>query len=282
MPFKNEIFWPELQPGQMPLHFNSYAQLLLAEGDSWFAWAYLGFSISPSILAALAFDRSTATLCYAYSGHTSGDMAAMAISAGFKQELSARKVHAVLLSGGGNDLFNALAGGHILKRAAAGADPSDPASYVDAAQLAALKNYVTLNYRQILAWRLAPTSMNRTTPVLLHTYDYPMPRPAPATAFGKPATGPWLLPALQKVAAPPGLHFDIIRAIATDMLDCIRAFHDPAANIYVVDTGGTLTPAVPGTTADSADWVNEIHPNAGGYAKLAGKFKPQLAALGVL
>ena len=280
MPQPNDIFWPELQPSMMPGHFNDYKQLLLAEGDSWFAWAYMGFDISPSILNALAFDRSTATLCYAYSGHTSGDMEKMAISAGFMQEFSARRFQAVLLSGGGNDLFNALAQGHILKPTGGG-DPNDPASYIDVAELDALKDYVTRNYRQILSWRLKPISMNKTTPVLLHTYDYPMPRPAPAKVLGKPAVGPWLLPALQNVNAPSALHFKIIKEIASDMLDCIRAFHDAVAGIVVVDTCGTLTPSAPGSTSDDADWVNEIHPNATGYAKLAAKIKPQLAALGV-
>ena len=280
MPHANEIFWPELHLPLMPPHFNDYPQLLLAEGDSWFAWAWMGVDVSPSILTELKFDRRTATLCYAYSGHTSGEMAAMAMSAGFMQELSARRFSAVLLSGGGNDLFDALRDGHILKPAA-GADPGDPASYIDTAELNALKDYVTRNYAQILSWRLLSTSLNRTTPVLLHTYDYPMPRPAPAKVFGKPKVGPWLLPALQAVAAPAALHFDIIREIASDMLDCIRAFHDPAAGIVVVETGDTLTPSSPAATGDDADWVNEIHPNRGGYAKLAAKFKPQLAALGV-
>lgn len=279
MAYDNEIFWPELQPTQMPSHFNNYSQVLLAEGDSWFAWAYLGFDISPSILNALKFDRSTATLCYAYSGHTSGDMARMAISAGFMQEFSARRFQAVLLSGGGNDLFNALKDGHILRPA--NGDPADPASYIDTAQLDALKDYVTQNYRQILSWREVPTSINRATPVLLHTYDYPMPRPAPAKAFGKPATGPWLLPALLKVGAPAALHFDIIKEIAADMLDCIRAFDNPAAGIYVVETSDTLTPAAPAAPGNDADWVNEIHPNAAGYAKIAAKFKAKLAQLGV-
>ena len=280
MPYANEIFWPELQPATMPPHFNDYAQLLLAEGDSWFAWAYMGFDVSPSILTELAFDRRTATLCYAYSGHTSGEMAAMAMSAGFMQEFSARRFSAVLLSGGGNDLFNALEQGHILKPAGTG-DPADPASYIDTAALDKLKDYVTRNYAQILSWRRLPTSLNKATPVLLHTYDYPMPRPARAKVFGKPAVGPWLLPALESVAAPEALRFDIIREIASDMLDCIRAFHDPADGIYVVDTAGTLAPASPQATGDDADWVNEIHPNRGGYAKLAAMFRPQLAALGV-
>jgi lysophospholipase L1-like esterase len=282
MPYKNDLFWPELHPGLMPPHFNDYAQLILAEGDSWFAWAYLGLDVSPSILNRLQFVRRTATLNYAYSGHTVGDMAAMAISAGFRQELAARKFDALLLSGGGNDLFDALAKGHILKPADPGANPADTASYIDVAALDKLKNYVILNYQQILAWRLSAASQNATTPVLLHTYDYPMPRPAPAKVFGKPAVGPWLHPALDQVKAPAALRFDLIREIAADLLDCIRAFDDPAAGIFVVDTcGSTLVPAAPGSSGDNADWVNEIHPNAAGYVKIAAKFNQQLAQLGI-
>jgi lysophospholipase L1-like esterase len=283
MPFKNDIFWPELHPGLMPPHFNGYEQLLLAEGDSWFAWAYLGLDVSPSILNRLQFGKKTATLNYAYSGHTSGDMAAMAISAGFRQELAARAFDAILLSGGGNDLFDALAQGHILKAADPGADPNDPASYIDVSALDKLKNYVMLNYHQILGWRLQTGSQNATTPVLMHTYDFPMPRPAPAKVFGKPSVGPWLHPALDKVNAPAALRFQIIREIASDMLDCIRAFDDQAAGIFVVDTcGSTLTPAAAGSTGDNADWVNEIHPNAAGYDKLAAKLGQQLAQLGIV
>ncbi|KAB2932276.1 MAG: SGNH/GDSL hydrolase family protein [Rhodocyclaceae bacterium] len=280
MSHANEIFWPELHPDAMPAHFNDYAQRLLAEGDSWFAWAYLGFDVSPSLLTELRFGRRTATLCYACSGDTSGDMARMSMSAGFKQEFSARRFDAVLLSGGGNDLFDALARGHIL-RPAGGGDPADPASYFDTVALDTLKAYVTSNYAQILAWRRLPSSLNKSTPVLLHTYDYPMPRPSPAEAFGLPAAGPWLLPALQAVGAPAALRFEIIRRIADDMLGCVRALHDPAAGIYVVDTCGTLTPASPAATGGDADWANEIHPNAAGYARLAARFKPQLAAFGV-
>lgn len=284
MAHPNELFWPELHPGLMPPDFNHYAQLLLAEGDSWFAWGYLGLDVPPNLLNRLAFNKKTATLNYAYSGHTIGDMAGMAISAGFMQEMSARRFHAILLSGGGNDLFDALKGGNILTAPDPGADPNDPASYIDTVELDMLKDYVTKNYQQILSWRLKPTSMNKTTPVLLHTYDVPMPRPAPALAYGQPAAGPWLHPALDDVNAPAALRFDIIKEIASDMLDCIRAFHDPAGGIHVVDTsagGGTLIPAAPGTTGKNADWENEIHPNTAGYDKLAARLNQRLALLGV-
>ncbi|MEO7127388.1 MAG: hypothetical protein ABI040_00730 [Rhodoferax sp.] len=41
------------------------------------------------------------------------------------------------------------------------------------------------------------------------------------------------------------------------------------ANVHVVDTVGTLVPAVPGTTGQSNDWLNEIHPDKAGFRKLA-------------
>lgn len=284
MTFANDLFWPELHPDLMPSAFAHYAQLLLAEGDSWFAWGYLGLNTAPNLLNRLQFAKPTATLNYAYSGHTIGDMAGMAISAGFMQEMSARKFDAILLSGGGNDLFQAIKEGNIIGKPGSGADPNDPASYVDAGDLAALKNYVTLNYLQILSWRQLPTSLNKTTPVLLHTYDIPMPRPAPALAYGQPAAGPWLEPALIAAGAPPALYFKIIERIARDLLDCIRALHDPAAGIHVVDTSaapGTLAPAAAGSSGSNADWENEIHPNGAGYDKLAAKLNQRLAALGV-
>jgi hypothetical protein len=39
----------------------------------------------------------------------------------------------------------------------------------------------------------------------------------------------------------------------------------------VVTTQGTLTRAEMGVTLESNDWMNEIHPNYGGYRKLASK-----------
>lgn len=278
---KNVVFYPELQAQQMDqFNQNNYSNLLLAEGDSWFAWGYLNLAPSPNVLTAMDFVNSTATLSYAYSGDTVGDMARMTGGTGFRLEMRNRRFKAMLLSGGGNDLFDAIRFGHILQRAGA-ADPADPDSYVKWGAVNDLIAYVSANYAEIIAWRSHALSMNKTTPYVFHTYDWPMPRPAKAQVMGMPAVGTWLYKPLVDVDAPVGLRHEIIKRVANRILAAISNFHDPAAGIYVVDTRGSTTPALPGTTGNSNDWANEVHPNESGYAKVARLICARLATLGV-
>ena len=278
---KNEVFYPELQAQQMEqFNQNDYSSLLLAEGDSWFAWGYLNLKPSPNVLTAMDFANRTATLCYAYSGDTVGDMARMTASVGFRLEMRNRRFKAMLLSGGGNDLFDSIRFGHILQRAGA-ADPADPDSYVKWGAVNDLIAYGSKNYAEIISWRSQALSMNKTTPYVFHTYDWPLPRPAKAQVMGMPAVGTWLHKPLVDVDAPLDLRPEIIKRVANKVLAAILNFHDPAAGIYVVDTRGATTPALPGSTGNSNDWANEVHPNESGYAKVAALICAQLAALGV-
>ncbi len=278
---KNEVIYPELQPQQMDqFNQNAYANLLLAEGDSWFAWGYLNVKPSPNVLTSMDFVKRTATISYAYSGDTVGDMARMTAGAGFRLEMRNRRFKAMLLSGGGNDLFDAIRFGHILQKAGA-ADPADPDSYVKWTAVDDLIAYVRKNYAEIISWRSHALSMNKTTPFVFHTYDWPMPRPAKAEVMGMPAVGTWLYKPLVDVVAPKDLRHEIIKRVANRVLKAITDFHDPAAGIYVVDTRGCTTPALPETTGDSNDWANEVHPNESGYAKVAKLICAQLATLGV-
>ena len=41
-------------------------------------------------------------------------------------------------------------------------------------------------------------------------------------------------------------------------------------NLFVCPTLGTLVRAMSGVNSNSNDWLNEIHPNSGGYKKIAG------------
>jgi lysophospholipase L1-like esterase len=277
---KNEVFCPELRPEHTAdFNQNVYTNLLLAEGDSWFAWAYLNLKPSPNVLTSMNFANRTATLSYAYSGDTVGDMARMSGGAGFRLEMQSRRFKVMLLSGGGNDLFDAIRLGHILQ--ASTGDPNDPDSYVNWNAVATLKSYIHDNYAEIISWRSRAVSMNKATPFVFHTYDWPMPRPAKAKVMGRPAVGTWLYEPLVALGAPASLYYEIIKRVANPLMQTILDFHDSSAGIYVVDTRGATTPALPGTKGDSNDWVNEVHPNESGYRKIASLICDQLATLGI-
>ena len=68
---------------------------------------------------------------------------------------------------------------------------------VASGHLLTLKTYLQANYRQMFGYRALRSAPNRDTPVLIHTYDYPTPRNAPAQFMGRPAVGPWVWRAMQ-------------------------------------------------------------------------------------
>ena len=47
-------------------------------------------------------------------------------------------------------------------------------------------------------------------------------------------------------------------------------------SIFRVPTVGTLVPAAAGAQGASGDWLNEIHPNRAGWAKVAKVWRHQI------
>lgn len=270
-----------IQFNDKPVDFGLYRNHLLAEGDSWFAWGHMNLDPSSNLLEQLQFNEKSVVVSCAFSGDVIRNMGDMASNALFANELRAAKYGAILLSGGGNDLIDALEtrGGvpGIIQARAPGA-PDLPASYINAAALTALTTDVLAGYRNIIAYRAA--TPNRATPVVLHTYDYPTARDAPATFMGKPATGPWLLPALRAAAVPVARYAAVTRHVYDRLAAALQTLHAPANQVYVVRTCGTIDPAQPGAPGLSGDWINEIHPDEYGYARLAEKISTQLHVLG--
>jgi len=105
-------------------------------------------------------------------------------------------------------------------------------------------------------------------PCFLNKYDTPTARPAPAFNGGRP----WLFEAYRSNGIPehvwPGLTDEIFRSLGVT----IDGWAANRPSLCVVPTIGTLTPAQPDTAGSSGDWLNEIHPNAEGWEKLAVKW----------
>ena len=256
------------------IHFGDYTHHLLAEGDSWYAWAHLNLHPSSNIVEQLEFRDPTVIVNLAYSGDVVRKMSDTASNALFYFELQGQAYDAILLSGGGNDLIDALNPGNgqppiIGPNGKRRADAAE--SYVNGGALTALTRDVIAGYRRIIAQRDA-SDANAHTPIVLHTYDYPTPRNARATFLGRPAVGPWLLPAMQCAAVPETLYQHVTQIVFDALADALVSnLHLPEHDVYVADTRNTLKRAAPGSTGLSGDWINEIHPDAYGYALLGQK-----------
>ncbi|MCE9660980.1 MAG: hypothetical protein K8R60_20825 [Burkholderiales bacterium] len=255
-----------------PWHF-------LAEGDSWFTIAAIP---SSNLLLEMRLGRWTQILNLAYPGDTLRNIEDLAGNKDLKRFLARRNFcshfDALLLSGGGNDLIDA-AGGLIRKKAPAGADPAAPESYVDLQGLAALMLKVQEGFATIVSVRDSTHSLSRGSPAFVHTYDYATPRNAPARfLFTAPIAGPWLFKAFAGSTIAIALQQRIADLLTDSLagalleLDSTNVASGKALPAFhVIDTRDTLVRANPTEVGNSNDWINEIHPNLGGYRKIAAR-----------
>ncbi|MGL4573301.1 MAG: hypothetical protein ACRCV9_00765 [Burkholderiaceae bacterium] len=257
---------------------------VLAEGDSWFSMADLPLTVlSPSQLRALQFPGDTLLVNCAQPGDELRNMVKWSASQTFRDLLRndiGPGTDLILLSGGGNDLINA-ADELILPFAQVGAGHA-PADYVDAANMKSfIEDYIKRSFRKLVEWRDERGSASVGVPMVVHTYDYSMPRHAPATVLAG-TTGPWLFPVMQRKGIPVGEHLALSKFLLDQLADAILELQDVEAlpNFHVINTRGVLTPAESDPQVPSADWINEIHASGSGYKKLyEQRWQPVLDAL---
>jgi lysophospholipase L1-like esterase len=262
----------------------SYPWHFLAEGDSWFTLAAIP---SSNLLLELRVGRWAQVLNLAYPGDTLKQIDSLRTNRDLLRHLAKRnfasKWDALLVSAGGNDVIDAAPSliGHA---PAAGADPALGESYIDLAELDRLLDRIRDGIASIVALRDSTDSLSRNCPLFLHTYDYATPRDAPARFIGTVRIrGPWLF----KAFAGSGLAIALQQRIADVLTDRLaQALLDldggnatsgkalPA--VHVVDTRNTLAMANPAEVGNSNDWLNEIHPNLGGYRKIAARLSAKI------
>ena len=252
---------------------NRYALRLLAEGDSWFS---LGSVPAKNLLFELRFSESAVVLNLAYPGDEVHKMFRRMVDygeefAGWMTMRSTWRWDAILLSGGGNDLIAALP--HLLRQdiAAGDLDAADPARLIDAQALERLRRYLIDSYTGFVSVRDRPGSPNAEVPMFAHTYDYPTPNDAPSRGpIGLRLGGPWLHPQLAG-RLPLALWQPVADYLVDAVAETLLALPARLPHFHVVDTRGTLRRARLGAGGPSGDWENEIHPDRGGYRKLAAK-----------
>jgi hypothetical protein len=289
------LFRTELPP------LGEYGRRLLAEGDSWFTIGTLNLPEASNILFKLECTQSTAIVNCAYPGDTLRHIVDYVDDPYFDRLLRHRPFasfwEAILISGGGNDLIDAINAPAqndegqpnprdrrlLLTRDEVAENPSatGPERYISEGGWDRFATYLTLNFAELVRRRDEGPSRGR--PMFAHTYAVPTIRPA--GTIGKPQG--WLYPAFVAFEIPQDDRQAVVELLFSRMrqllLDLDQGSGQPSAlaHLHVFDSAGLseIEPALPGTTGKSMDWINEIHLTPDGYRKLGGALGARIDAV---
>jgi lysophospholipase L1-like esterase len=119
-------------------------------------------------------------------------------------------------------------------------------------------------------------------PVIVHGYDYPTPRNAPARFLTVRVLGPWLQRAYDEMGIDAAVRVPLTDFLVDVLAEAIKVMAmGPTAlpQVYFVETRHSLERAAVGSTGTSGDWLNEIHPSHEGYRKIAARISATLTDL---
>lgn len=265
---------------------KTYDHYLLAEGDSWFNFSYFPkLAKTRNLLDPLKFPKNEVIVNVATSGDTVVQMQKFRKNLNFIKALTLRKWDLILISGGGNDLIDALQGDYLLNYQMVGILKKNDKSIKSALEFIdevvfdrVLENikecYITIcNQRELASGRL-----NAKTKIIVHCYDHITPRDAP---FGF-NVGPWVYDGLTKNQVPDKYWGEIEKIVFNKFEIFMLSLQEIIPNFVVIPTvsKSILKPAKPNTSGSSNDWENEIHPNPKGFKKFAeAHLQPVIDAL---
>lgn len=282
----------ELTQGDEPYPLDLFGQHFLAQGDSWFSIGAIPPTLTTNVLQELQLQRSAVVVNCAAPGAVLRHMVDTIRAPRFRQLISGNSAptwSAILVSGGGNDLIDALqvtpdkaVDLRLLLKPGEVTSPNDPASYLSGPGWQTFRTHLRDVFNELMDLRDA-RRVNRQTPLFMHNYALLQPRPAPAGA----GFGPWIEPALTRFSVPAVHWLPIGRLLMQRLSELLQALiterrqaHPAAGPIQLLDTQAAgLVLAQPGSTGDSGDFANEIHPNRAGYVKAAGCWAAALDAL---
>lgn len=287
--FESESVNSKNEPG-----WGEYNWQFLAQGDSWFSTSTVKGKRS-NILENLDFPQAAAVVNCATPGDELTHMVDARRDPLFNSLLCGPKQQfwtALFLSGGGNDLIDAVRVPPTLNGTAViphdrlvltesewGTDIADPASrYISKDGWAVFQTHLEQQYRIVDSMRAQNQASKAATyviPIFTHTYDYATPRNSGAGLN----IGPWLYPAMTLYQIPTGDWDTLANTFIDKLYAIIKGTEGVLSNFYVIDTRGSLDRAADGAEGISGDWENEIHATADGYAKIGLRFVPKVCAV---
>lgn len=255
---------------------NAIAPLtVLAEGDSWFDKFTPLFHGNTNLLDLIRtpFGDDAAVVDVSHIGDGIEDMVSGRQARQTRALLDTIDFRAILLSAGGNDVKNVFA--RLFEEKARKREGLKPrmaeVELLDTRPDAvAIIEGTVERIREFVKMR-DESKRSQQAPIFLHGYDYLQPRPAGASIFAGSGVGggPWLYPVLAAAGLTSAEMLAATRRVIDRLNELLQARVATLDNVHVFDQRGVLVPAAPESGGDSNDWLDEIHPNAGGFAKLA-------------
>jgi hypothetical protein len=263
---------------------------LLAQGDSWFSLGSVPPHRFTNLLHALELDRPTAVVNCAHPGLVLRRMTDGFRARDFLSLLNGRGApvwDGLLISGGGNDLIEAASSPpsappdrRLLRTVAERSADADDASlpvecFVSEPGWARFEAHLAAVIGELLAER--DRGRNAGIPIVMHTYTHLQPTRV-GTGFGQ---GPWLSPTLSAYGIAPARWADVARELIDRLATLLQreVAARPGQRLHLVDSRTVpVVHAAADATGDSGDFVNEIHLNRSGLAKVAAAWQPVIDA----
>lgn len=248
--------------------------VLVAEGDSWFDYPF--YDVLQKLDDDFGWDienvahRGDSVESMAYDGGQLDDF----VRAIERVVRRGSVPHAILMSGGGND----VAGdgfAMLLNHRSSPVYGFNPAVIDGVIQTRIRVAYTTM----LSAVTAACQSMlGAPVPILLHGYDYPVPDGRGFLGGWGPLPGPWFEPGFREkgyddLAERVIIARDLIDRFYT-MLAAVVAM-PVFAHVQLVDLRNTLSTDL-GNDRYKAWWGNELHPTQHGFTKVASLFDTHL------
>ena len=248
--------------------------VLVAEGDSWFDYPF--YDVLEKLDDEFGWDienvahRGDSVESMAYDGGQLDDF----VRAIQRVVRRGDVPHAILMSGGGNDIAGDGFAMLLNHR-------SSPVFGFNPAVLdGVIQTRIRVAYTTVLSAVTAACQglLGAPVPILLHGYDYPVADGRGYLGGWGPLPGPWLEPGFRTKG-----YDDLAErvAITRDLIDRMYAMLDdvvalPAfAHVQVVDLRNALSTDLVNSRY-KVWWGNELHPTEPGFTKVAGLFDAQL------
>ena len=270
------------EAGGVPM--EQYELQFLAQGDSWFSIGAIPPFLTSNLFDKMSLSKRAVAVNCARPGAELQHMTNTTSNRTFLQLLNGRATRrwtTLLLSGLGNDVISAAqsppaspAALRLLAKKSEWSAGATASRYISEAGWNTFEQHAAEVF-QLLLQNRDKAAVNRGIPIVLHTYDFATPRDSGAGLN----FGPWLCKAFTAFDIPPT---DWI-ALAAELMGRVRrlilniAATDPS--VHVVDTQGTLQPALTSDVGPTVHWQNEIHPTRTGYRLLGDVWEVKLERL---